>query len=108
MDEKKLGESKDINDISSKLMKNIEDGLTSINVDIGDVEKYKEKKMDKEEIEKRYEEATRNLKIDTSFIEQVYSDIQEKEHKKFEEDNANNDDNQEASLNEKVLQKKTM
>ena len=84
MDEKKLGESKDINDISSKLMKNIEDGLTSINVAIGEVENYKEKKMDKEELEKRYEEATRNLKIDTSFIEQVYSDIQEKEHENFE------------------------
>ena len=84
MDEKKSGESKDINDISSKLMKNIEDGLTSINVDIGNVENYKKMKMGKEEIEKKYEEATRNLKIDTSFIEQVYSDIQEKEHKNFE------------------------
>lgn len=86
MNENKRKDSKDLNDISSKLMKNIEDGLTSINVDIGDVESYKEKKMDKDEIEKRYEEATRNLKIDTSFIEQVYSDIQEKEHKRFEEE----------------------
>ena len=78
--------SKDLNDISSKLMKNIEDGLTSINVDIGDVDSYKEKKMDKEELEKRYQEATRNLKIDTSFIEKAYTDIQEKEHKRFEEE----------------------
>ena len=86
MNENKRENSKDLNDISSKIMKNIEEGLTSINVDIGDVESYKEKKMGKEEIEKRYEEATRNLKIDTSFIEQVYSDIQEKEHKRFEEE----------------------
>ena len=63
MNENKRENSKDLNDISSKIMKNIEEGLTSINVDIGDVESYKEKKMGKEEIEKRYEEATRNLKI---------------------------------------------
>lgn len=100
MDEKKLGESKDINDISSKLMKNIEDGLTLINVDIGDVENYKEKKMDKEELEKRYEEATRNLKIDTSFIEQVYSDIQEKEHKNFENETKINDQKEKNSTEE--------
>lgn len=100
MDKKKDNEPKDINDISDRLMKNIEDGLSSINVDIGDYESYKKKGMDKEELEAKYQEVTRNLKIDTSLVEEVYEDIIKAEHEKFEKETKEEEDKIEEELGE--------